>query len=129
MEEDKGFFPSRLSAEKNELLARLLREEGIEETDGGSISRRAAGAEPPPLSLPQQRLWLLEQLSPGGGVHNMPVALRLSGALDVDALRRALDEIVRRHEALRTTFSEAGAQVVQVIADEVTLKPALIDLS
>ena len=128
MKEDKEFFPSELSAEKRDLLARLLREGGIEEPDEDAIPRRAPGGEPPPLSLPQQRLWLLEQLSPGGGAYNMSFALRLSGALNVAALGGALDEIARRHDALRTTFATAGTQAVQLVADEMTLKPVLTDL-
>ncbi|WP_414676520.1 condensation domain-containing protein [Longimicrobium sp.] len=55
-------------------------------------------------------------MEPGSAVYNMPIAWRLEGALDAVALERALGEIVRRHEALRTTFSEAGGSPVQVIA-------------
>ena len=58
-----------------------------------------------PLSFSQQRLWFLDQFDPGSAVYNLPIALRLSGALDVSALERSLQEIVRRHEALRTTFT------------------------
>ncbi len=59
---------------------------------------------PLPLSFAQERLWLLEQMQPGEGVYTIPVAVRLRGALDVRALERALDDLVRRHEALRTVF-------------------------
>ncbi|RKH11913.1 amino acid adenylation domain-containing protein, partial [Corallococcus sp. CA053C] len=59
---------------------------------------------PLPLSFAQQRLWFLDQLKPGDASYNLPAALRLSGALDVEALRRAFEELVRRHEPLRTTF-------------------------
>ncbi|HEX8907492.1 MAG TPA: AMP-binding protein, partial [Longimicrobiaceae bacterium] len=57
-----------------------------------------------PLSFGQQGLWLVHQMEPGLAAYNIPLAIRLSGALDADALRRALAEIVRRHEALRTVF-------------------------
>jgi hypothetical protein len=67
------------------------------------------------MSFAQQRLWFLDQVHPGSALYNIPVAVRLRGRLDVDALRHTLDEIVRRHEALRTTFEVVGGQPVQVI--------------
>ena len=69
-----------------------------------------------PLSYPQQRLWFLDQFSRGGGFYNIPIAIRLSGQLNVAALEAALNEIVRRHESLRTTFSNVGGRPVQVIS-------------
>ncbi|HEX2077990.1 MAG TPA: amino acid adenylation domain-containing protein [Longimicrobium sp.] len=71
---------------------------------------------PLPLSFAQQRLWFLDQFEPGTALYNVPSALRLSGALDVAALERAVGEVVRRHEALRTTFAANGDEPVQVIA-------------
>ncbi len=69
-----------------------------------------------PLSFAQERLWFIDRLDPGSAVYNIPAALRLTGALDEAALERALGEIIRRHEALRTTFAEAHDAPVQVIA-------------
>jgi amino acid adenylation domain-containing protein len=69
-----------------------------------------------PLSFAQERLWFIDRMDPGSAVYNIPVARRLGGALDVAALERALGEIVRRHEALRTVFAEADGSPVQVIA-------------
>ncbi|HEX2203314.1 MAG TPA: amino acid adenylation domain-containing protein, partial [Longimicrobium sp.] len=71
---------------------------------------------PLPLSFAQERLWFLDQLESDSAFYNIPVALRLSGAMDVSALERALGEIVRRHEALRTTFPEVDGAPVQAIA-------------
>ncbi|MFL5382774.1 MAG: condensation domain-containing protein, partial [Longimicrobiaceae bacterium] len=69
-----------------------------------------------PLSFAQERLWFIDRLEPGSAVYNIPVAWRLGGAPDVDALERALGEIVRRHETLRTVFREVDGSPVQVIA-------------
>ncbi|HEU0053556.1 MAG TPA: amino acid adenylation domain-containing protein, partial [Longimicrobium sp.] len=71
---------------------------------------------PLPLSFAQERLWIVDRLQPGSAAYNVPSAVRLRGALDTGALERALGEIVRRHEALRTTFAEADGGPVQLIA-------------
>jgi amino acid adenylation domain-containing protein len=82
-----------------------------------------------PLSFAQQRLWFLDRLEPGSSYYNIPSAVRLMGALDVTALERTLNEIVRRHEVLRTTFAEAGGRPVQVIAPEWQVPLPVVDLS
>ncbi|HEX6900060.1 MAG TPA: condensation domain-containing protein, partial [Thermoanaerobaculia bacterium] len=69
-----------------------------------------------PMSFAQERLWFLDRLEPGSPLYNIPAAMRLSGRLDVTALTSALGEIVRRHEALRTVFTEAAGRAVQRIA-------------
>ncbi|HET7463283.1 MAG TPA: amino acid adenylation domain-containing protein, partial [Longimicrobium sp.] len=68
------------------------------------------------LSFSQQRLWFLEQLGSGGATYHVPARLRLRGALDRQALRRALDRIVARHEVLRTTFVFLHGEPVQRVA-------------
>ncbi|HEY0607927.1 MAG TPA: condensation domain-containing protein, partial [Herpetosiphonaceae bacterium] len=85
---------------------------------------------PLPLSFAQQRMWLLEQLTPGTATYIIPVTLRLSGALDPAALERSLIALVERHESLRTTFSHSIAgdgSPVQVIAPP-SHAPALVSL-
>ena len=82
-----------------------------------------------PLSFAQQRLWFLDQLEPGNLSYNIPTAVRLQGELDVDALRRSLQEIVRRHEVLRTRFLAEGGQPHQVIEPELELDLPVVDLS
>src|SRR5688500_3559441 len=67
------------------------------------------------LSSAQERLWLLEQLQPGSAVYNLSLAWHVSGALDVATLERALAAIVRRHQTLRTRFTEISDTPVQVI--------------
>ncbi|MFI9817647.1 non-ribosomal peptide synthetase [Saccharothrix variisporea] len=91
------------AARKRELLARRLRE-------------RAAKPAAYPLSFGQQRLWFLEKFAPGGAVYNIPLGLRLRGPLDKAALRKALDAVVGRHAALRTTFPDSGGEPVQLVA-------------
>ncbi|TYZ39320.1 non-ribosomal peptide synthetase, partial [Ralstonia solanacearum] len=72
--------------------------------------------EPLPLSFAQQRLWFLAQMEGGSEAYHIPVGLRLKGELDEEALRRALDRIVARHEALRTCFEVQEGQAVQRVA-------------
>ncbi|MET0646493.1 MAG: amino acid adenylation domain-containing protein [Pyrinomonadaceae bacterium] len=84
---------------------------------------------PPVSSFAQERLWFLEQLEPGNSFYNVTTAVRLHGRLDVAALERALVEVVRRHETLRTTFESVDGQPVQVIASEPVLRVELEDLS
>src|SRR5215213_7409536 len=68
-----------------------------------------------PASFAQQRLWLIHQLEPGDPSYNVPTVLRLEGWLNVAALQRALDEVVRRHEVLRTTFAIVNDGPAQLI--------------
>jgi amino acid adenylation domain-containing protein len=84
---------------------------------------------PPPLSSAQEGLWFLHRLAPRGAAYNVPVFLRLSGALDVAALERALGEVVRRHETLRTVFAQADGAPVQVIAPFAGFALAVEELS
>ncbi len=71
--------------------------------------------QPIPLSFVQQRLWFLNELEPGNPIYNVPSIIRLQGPLNVSALQRSVDEIVRRHEALRTRFGMVNGEPVQII--------------
>ncbi|NEO76293.1 non-ribosomal peptide synthetase [Moorena sp. SIO4G3] len=81
-----------------------------------------------PLSFPQQRLWFLVQLEPNSPFYNMFEAVTLEGQLNVTVLERSLNEIIRRHEVLRTTFTTVNGVPRQVIAPKLTLKLSVIDL-
>ena len=80
-----------------------------------------------PTSFAQQRLWLLDELDTGSA-YNFHTGLHLTGPTNVSALEKALKEVVRRHEALRTTFRSAGGRPVQVIAEKMSFEMPLIDL-
>ncbi|MBV9110592.1 MAG: amino acid adenylation domain-containing protein, partial [Gemmatimonadetes bacterium] len=82
-----------------------------------------------PLSYAQARLWVLDRMDPGSAAYDMPHPLRIRGALDVAALRAALDALVARHETLRTTFAEREDGPVQVIHPPAPLPLPVADLS
>src|SRR6185503_8784970 len=63
-----------------------------------------------PLSFAQQRLWVIDQLEPGSSAYNIPLAEHISGTLNVAALERSFNELIRRHESLRTTFKISAGQ-------------------
>ncbi|MEM7586301.1 MAG: condensation domain-containing protein, partial [Acidobacteriota bacterium] len=92
-----------LSPEKRALLVRKLK-------------AQQAAANVFPLSFAQERLWLLDRMSPGNPFYNITTALEIRGAPDLAALRTTLDEIDRRHESLRTTFLEIDGEPMQRIA-------------
>ena len=83
----------------------------------GNIPALVAGPRPTtiPLSLAQQRMWFLSRFDPESAVNNIPIALRLSGQLNLSALQLAVSDVVDRHESLRTIYPEAGGQGQQVI--------------
>ncbi len=102
-------------AEKRALLSRLLSDD----------ARRANSFQ---LSFAQQRLWLIHQMDPGAAVYNIPAAIRLSGALKVEALANALNEVIRRHESLRTAFAIENGVPMQVVAPHSRLALPELDL-
>lgn len=81
-----------------------------------------------PTSFAQQRLWFLDQLFPGNSFYNVPTAFRITGILDLATLEDSFNEIVRRHEVLRTTFKTVAGQPVQVIAPYLKIYLPKIDL-
>src|SRR5437867_10039381 len=118
---------TELSAAKQMLLEKRL-QGALRNTVREPAITRGAHIGRAPLSFAQQRLWFLEQLSPGSPVYNINEALRLHGALDPSALERSVCEIIRRHEALRTNFIAVDGQPVQVIAPASGFKIDVVDL-
>jgi alpha-ketoglutarate-dependent taurine dioxygenase len=95
------------------LVEEVARLETIDET--ANISRRKV-LSPCSLSFAQERLWFVDQFEPGSVAYNLTAGLRLNGDLNVPALEQAFNEIVRRHESLRTSFTSVDGKPVQVIA-------------
>ncbi len=92
------------------------------------ISRRDAGITRPPLSFAQQSLWFVQQLEPKNAAYNIPLTVRMSGPLNVATLERALNEVVRRHEILRTAFIDVDGQPAQVISSPQHVSLTVVDL-
>ena len=116
-----------LSPHKQRLLQALLRKEG------GDAARlpilpRPSETNPIPLSFGQEQLWFLDQLDPGNPVYNECRAFRLQGTLNVAVLEHTLNEIIRRHEVLRTTFMALEGRPVQIIAPALSLTLPVVDL-
>jgi natural product biosynthesis luciferase-like monooxygenase protein/amino acid adenylation domain-containing protein len=82
-----------------------------------------------PLSFAQQRLWFLDQLEPNNAVYNIPASIRLTGPLNIDALERSLNEIIRRQEILRTRFINVEGQPKQFIVPALTIQITISDVS
>src|SRR6266481_6073380 len=101
-----------LSQEKRDLLELLLKQEK-EERSG--------------LSYAQKQMWFLNQMEPAGTVYNVPVLLRIEGQVDRKALEQGLNEIVRRHEILRTRFETEDDSPVQVVAPKLQLRLEVSD--
>ncbi len=113
---------------RRKLLARLLDEEGVELPAQRAMTAQE-GAESPPLSFAQERLWFLDQLDPGSAAYNIARALRLKGVLDRQALAHGIDEIVRRHEILRTAFPCLDDRPIQQVLAQFKIDVPLVDLS
>ncbi|WP_448724800.1 non-ribosomal peptide synthase/polyketide synthase [Pseudomonas farris] len=100
-------------------------------TGAGSVALKAHGAkDSAPLSLVQRRLWIAEQLSGGTSTYGMPMALRLRGELSIERLLSSFAEVVRRHEVLRTAYTQDDeGDPIALIAEHVELDFPVIDLS
>src|SRR3954464_11343027 len=103
------------NAQGKELLADLL------------LQTRAANAYP--ASLAQERLWFLDQLQGESSAYNVHLGLWLRGSLDLDALRRSVQEVVNRHDSLRTSFQLDGTELKQVVAQDLTVHVPVDDVS
>lgn len=115
--------------ERSALVMRLKRKaQGAEKVVDNKIRPRDNRIDAP-LSLAQQRLWFLHQLDPANDPYYLPFYFRLTGPLNVAALECCLNEIIRRHEILRTVFKEKNSEVVQIVLPSFDLALPLFDLS
>src|SRR5215203_2205484 len=122
---------AELSPEQWKLLQlRMKKKQAQAEPEkAGRIPRRDPDRQDLPLSFSQQRLWFLDQWESDNPAYNIFGAVRLEGTLDPSALLAAIQEIVRRHESLRTTFTSENGKPRQVVAPAGPVPVPLIDLS
>ncbi|MGB8989307.1 MAG: condensation domain-containing protein, partial [Candidatus Sulfotelmatobacter sp.] len=118
---------SEYSDAKRKLLEKYSRGELASHPAAGQIPRRQPG-EIVPLSYAQEQLWLHAQLAPEIPLYNEPVTIHYSGPLNVSALERAFNEILRRHEAWRTCFTVVDGQPVQEVKENLSVSLPVIDL-
>src|ERR1044071_1879325 len=104
-----------LSPEQRALFEARLRKKGLSIPKPHAVLKRE-GDGPWPLSIDQEQLWVVDQIDPGTAAYNVHTAMSLRGSLDVGSLERAINEIVRRHEILRTTFQPVQGRPVQVVS-------------
>ena len=117
----------KLSDAKRALLEKRLRGEAKPLAPKVSITRRTSGTVHP-MSFAQERLWFLDQMEPGNPFYNIPVATLISAKLDVPTLQRALEEIVRRHEAVRTVFRLVDGKPAQVVLPPHPMPIKIVDI-
>ena len=118
---------SELEQARQRLLEQLLAEEGVD-APALVIGPRDPAA-PIPVTFAQEVLWLLDRGTPGLAAYNTPLARRVRGPLDVDALARSVGWLSARHEALRTVFEARGDGAVQVVLPAIPVHIALHDVS
>ena len=117
---------AKLPPEKRAVLEMMLQEQGVDLSQM-PILPRSGDEESFPLSFAQQRLWFLDQLEPGSPLYNICSPVRITGELNVEALRRAFELIVNKHEVLRTTFFKEGAEARQKVHSDFKLDFEIID--
>ncbi|MFM6024604.1 MAG: amino acid adenylation domain-containing protein [Dolichospermum sp.] len=114
-----------LTNQKRDLLKLLLNKKGINLQTEIILPR--PNSEPAPLSFSQEQLWFLSQIQ-DNATYNMPLALQISGSLNISFLEQAITEIVRRHEILRTNFQQIEGRNLQVIRPEINISLQVINL-
>jgi amino acid adenylation domain-containing protein len=119
---------SELKDRKFELLSFLRQGHVAKRSSAPTRLTNASEGGDFPLSFAQQRLWFIDQLFPGSVQYNIARAVRLKGRVELGLLGRSLNEVVQRHAALRTTFTESNGQPVQRIAAHLDFPLPVVDL-
>ena len=119
---------SRLSPAKRTFLEKRLKEKRERLLSQQAILQNGKNASLP-LSFAQERLWFLEQFEPGNPANHRPAAFRIKGLLNIDELKKSINEIVRRHEILRTTFEVKDGRPLQIINPPEAVDIKIRDLS
>lgn len=117
-----------LSPQRRQLLERLLLAEGIERSPSPVVHRRPDPGAPVPLTFSQSRVWFLDQFTGNGAAYVISAALRVRGPFRFDVFARACEQIVQRHELLRTVFFEAGGHAFQQVRDDMRAEVGEVDL-
>src|SRR6185503_11563245 len=112
---------SNLSPVKQAVLEQRLQRASRRPVQCPAIPKRP-NRESAPLSFAQTQMWVIDQMTPGNPAYNLPYGFRLRGALDGTALENSFNEIINRHEALRTTFAVKEGEPVQLIHPELKIK-------
>ena len=120
--------PLAASAAKRLLIEKYLRGDIASTEESWSLIPRRSQTKLEP-SFAQERLWFIDQLMPGSAAFNVPMAVKLSGPISLEVLQRAIDEVVRRHESLRTTFVTTGGAPTAVVMQTCDMTIAAVDLS
>jgi amino acid adenylation domain-containing protein len=119
------------SNEKRDLLELLLKDKGVVTAPVNGVSFQGVqidGKDAFPLSFSQQRLWFLDQLEPGSAFYNFPLAVPFKATVNTVVLERAISEMVRRHESLRTVFTAVAGEPMQVVLPSLALPLTIVDL-
>ncbi|MEM6613697.1 MAG: condensation domain-containing protein, partial [Cyanobacteria bacterium P01_C01_bin.72] len=118
---------AQLSPEKRELLLQRLQSSN-KKTASATIQPQSRETNTFPLSFAQKRLWFLARLEPDNPVYNQPRAFRLAGELNLEVLKLTFQEIIRRHENLRTNFSLVDGEPVQIIQPQINFEIPVVDI-
>src|SRR2546423_14061584 len=111
---------AKLSPEKQLLLEQRLK--GVAQRQAERVIAKRTDPGSAPLSFAQRQMWVIDQLTPGNPAYNLPNGYRLHGPLNSTALENSFNEIIKRHEGLRTTFAVRDGEPLQLIHPDLKIK-------